>query len=74
VAQAPGLRTARAEVETTMKTKKPNGAIEPADRILNSANQAAREDEYAHLREAYLRQPDSADEADDWSSAEEFQP
>ncbi len=30
------------------------------------------EREYAEIREAYLRQPDSAAEADDWSSVEEW--
>ena len=55
-----------------MTTKKPNPASEPADIILNAAKQAAREAEYARMREAYTRQPDSAAEADDWSSAEEF--
>src|SRR5271165_4796380 len=30
------------------------------------------EREYEEIREAYLRQPDSAAEADDWSSAEEW--
>jgi len=30
--------------------------------------------EYARMREAYGLQPDSAAEADDWSSAEEFRP
>ena len=26
------------------------------------------------IREAYLRQPDSADDADDWSNADEWKP
>lgn len=30
------------------------------------------EREYEEIREAYLRQPDSAAEADEWSSAEEW--
>jgi hypothetical protein len=31
-----------------------------------------RREEYEQIREAYLRQPDSAAEADDWSSAEDW--
>ncbi len=53
-----------------METKKT--AIEPADSALNSAKETIRTDEYARMRDAYQRQPDSAEEADDWSSAEEF--
>jgi hypothetical protein len=33
---------------------------------------AIRAREYARIREGYLRQPDSADDADDWSNADEF--
>jgi hypothetical protein len=39
-----------------------------------AVKEVTREDEYARMREAYRLQPDSADEADDWSSAEEFLP
>jgi hypothetical protein len=34
---------------------------------------AIRKREYEAIREAYLRQPDSADDADDWSNADEWQ-
>ena len=30
--------------------------------------------DYAKMREGYLRQPDSAAEADDWTNAGEFDP
>jgi len=33
---------------------------------------AARMQEYAAMRDAYRKQPDSGAEADDWSSCEEF--
>lgn len=36
--------------------------------------QAIREEEYARMRQAYLLQPDSESEADDWSNCEEYIP
>ncbi|MEP7363631.1 MAG: hypothetical protein ABI972_10280 [Acidobacteriota bacterium] len=42
--------------------------------IRMAIRRAIREAEFASMREAYLRQPDSAAEADDWSNAEEFKP
>jgi hypothetical protein len=33
-----------------------------------------RQAEYRAMREAYLRHPDSALDADDWSTAEEYEP
>lgn len=33
---------------------------------------ATRKQEFAQIREGYRQQPDSASEADDWSTAEEF--
>ncbi|MFN0167727.1 MAG: ribbon-helix-helix protein, CopG family [Bryobacteraceae bacterium] len=36
--------------------------------------QAIRQAEYHATREAYRKQPDSALDADDWSTAEEFRP
>jgi predicted transcriptional regulator len=44
-----------------------------ADFIREAVKEAIRRHEYARMREAYRLQPDSAEEADDWSSAEEFQ-
>ncbi len=43
-----------------------------ADFIREAVKEAIRNHEYARMREAYRLQPDSAEEADDWSSAEEF--
>jgi hypothetical protein len=34
--------------------------------------EAIRKREYEAIREAYLRQPDSGDEADDWANAEKW--
>jgi len=43
-----------------------------AEFIRSAVKDAIRKREYEQIREAYLRQPDSAAEADDWSSAEEW--
>lgn len=40
--------------------------------IRQAVKDAIRKHEYEAIREAYRRQPDSAAEADDWSSAEEW--
>jgi hypothetical protein len=40
--------------------------------VRKDAKEVIRENEYSRMREAYRLQPDSAAEADDWSSAEEF--
>jgi predicted transcriptional regulator len=45
-----------------------------AEFIREAVKEAIRNREFARMREAYRLQPDSAAEADDWSSAEEFQP
>lgn len=45
-----------------------------AEFIRNAVRQAIRRHEYEQIRQAYLRQPDSAKDADDWSNAEEWQP
>jgi predicted transcriptional regulator len=42
--------------------------------IRQAVKDAIRKREYEQIREAYLRQPDSAADADDWSSAEEWKP
>jgi len=41
--------------------------------IRQAVKAAIREYKYARMREAYERQPDSGEEADDWSSCEKFQ-
>ena len=33
-----------------------------------------RKREYEAIREAYLRQPDSTEDAEDWSNADEWKP
>ncbi len=42
--------------------------------VRQAVKEAIRKREYERMREAYLRQPDSAADADDWSSAEEWKP
>ena len=41
--------------------------------IRRAVKDAIRRQEFARMREAYRQNPDSAAEADDWSSAEEFE-
>jgi hypothetical protein len=43
-----------------------------AELIRQAERDATRKREYDKIREAYLRQPDAAVDADDWSSAEEW--
>jgi hypothetical protein len=43
-----------------------------AEFIGQAVKDAIRKHEYARIREAYRLQPDSASEADDWSSTEEW--
>jgi hypothetical protein len=45
-----------------------------AEFIRQAVRNAIRKREYEAIREAYLRQPDSADDADDWSNADEWKP
>jgi predicted transcriptional regulator len=45
-----------------------------AEFIRQAVKDAIRKREYEQIREAYLRQPDSTADADDWSSAEEWKP
>jgi len=42
--------------------------------IREAIRRAIREAEYAAMRAAYQAQPDSEAEADDWSTAEEYNP
>jgi metal-responsive CopG/Arc/MetJ family transcriptional regulator len=42
--------------------------------IRQAIRKAVRQAEYRAMREAYRQQPDSATDADDWSTPEEFQP
>jgi hypothetical protein len=43
-----------------------------AEFIRKAVKDAIRQRQYDQIREAYLLQPDSATDADDWSSAEEW--
>jgi len=45
-----------------------------AEFIRKAVKDALRKHEYEAIRQAYLRQPDSADDADDWSNAEKWKP
>ena len=45
-----------------------------AEFIRQAVKEAIRRREYEQIREAYLRQPDSCSDADDWSNAEEWKP
>ncbi|HTP89444.1 MAG TPA: ribbon-helix-helix protein, CopG family [Bryobacteraceae bacterium] len=56
-----------------------NRVVEPATRkrsefIRQAIREAVRVAEFRAMREAYLRQPDSELEADDWADAEEYKP
>jgi len=42
--------------------------------IRQAVKEAIRKTEYEQIRQAYIRQPDSAADADDWSSAEGWKP
>lgn len=56
----------------------PSILIQIDDLTLKSLNKIApaakRQREYEQIREAYLKQPDSTADADDWASAEEWKP
>jgi Arc/MetJ-type ribon-helix-helix transcriptional regulator len=43
-----------------------------AEFIRQAVRDALRKREYEAIREAYRRQPDSVDDADDWSNADAF--
>jgi metal-responsive CopG/Arc/MetJ family transcriptional regulator len=42
--------------------------------VRQAIRRAVRQAEYRAMRDAYRKQPDSAQDADDWSNAEEFKP
>jgi predicted transcriptional regulator len=52
----------------------PTAKRKRAEFIRQALKEAIRRQEYARVREAYRKQPDSASEADDWSGCEEFKP
>jgi len=54
-----------------------NRLAEPRKRsefIRTAIRRAVRQAEYRQMREAYRKHPDSASEADDWSTAEAYNP
>jgi metal-responsive CopG/Arc/MetJ family transcriptional regulator len=52
----------------------PTAKRQRAEFIRQAVKDAIRKREYEAIREAYLRQTDSADDADDWSNADEWKP
>jgi metal-responsive CopG/Arc/MetJ family transcriptional regulator len=42
--------------------------------VRQAIRRAVRRAEFAAMRDAYLKRPDSADDVDDWSMAEEYKP
>lgn len=50
------------------------GARQRSEFVRRAIREAVRREEYRQMREAYARQPDSASDEDDWSTAEEFKP
>ena len=42
--------------------------------IRQAIRKAIRHEEFKAMREAYRKQPDSAVDSDDWSTAEDYQP
>jgi hypothetical protein len=50
----------------------PSAKRQRTEFIRRAVKDAIRRQEFARMRAAYQQKPDSAAEADDWSSAEEF--
>lgn len=50
------------------------GKRQRSEFIRQAIRRAVREAEYKAIRDAYRKQPDSASDADDWSTAEEYAP
>jgi hypothetical protein len=57
----------RRKVATPAKVKR-------TEFIRTAVKEALRKREYADMREAYRKQPDSASESDSWSNCERFEP
>ena len=63
--------------ETTFRSLNrvaPTAKRQRAEFVRAAIRKAIREAEEEHMRKAYLAQPDSAAEADDWSNPEEWKP
>ena len=52
----------------------PTAKRQRAEFVRAAIRKAIREAEEEHMRKAYLAQPDSGTESDDWSNAEEWKP
>jgi metal-responsive CopG/Arc/MetJ family transcriptional regulator len=50
------------------------GKRQRSEFVRQAIRQAIRQAEYRAMREAYRKQPDSARDADDWSTPEEIRP
>ena len=50
------------------------GKRQRSEFVRQAIRKAIRQAEYRAIREGYRKQPDSADEADDWANPEEFVP
>jgi hypothetical protein len=56
----------------TLKRVRKPGKRKKSEFVLQAIRKAIREVEYRGMREAYLKQPDSSLDPDDWSMAEEY--
>jgi predicted transcriptional regulator len=52
----------------------PTAKRQRAEFIRKAVKEAIRREEYARIRAAYRKQPDSSGEADAWSNCEKFEP
>jgi metal-responsive CopG/Arc/MetJ family transcriptional regulator len=50
------------------------GKRQRSEFVRQAIRRAVRRAEFAAMRDAYLKRPDSADDVDDWSTAEEYKP
>ncbi len=50
------------------------GKRQRSEFVRQAIRKAIRQAEFHAMREAYRKQPDSAADADDWSTAEEYKP
>jgi metal-responsive CopG/Arc/MetJ family transcriptional regulator len=50
------------------------GKRQRSEFVRRAIRKAVRQAEFLNMREAYRKQPDSAVDADDWSTAERYEP
>jgi metal-responsive CopG/Arc/MetJ family transcriptional regulator len=58
-------------LDTANRVARP-GKRQRSEFVRQAIRQAVRKAEYKAIREAYRKQPDSAQDADDWSTPSEF--